>query len=795
MNDHDSSTSKFLVDDYEGISSDFIEMEPLPSREGYCDLFKAKRYGRWYLLKCLKEKEATYPVYQQMFRKEFEISVALQHQSVVQVTGLETVKLPDGRTALCIISEWIDGVTLSEYLKGASGSSVPSVNERRRVAEELAEAVAYIHSQQVVHRDLKPSNIMITNNGNYVKVIDFGLADTSSHAILKQPAGTMRYMAPEQMQTSMADVRNDIYSLGVILQEMNLGGGKYRRVVERCLRPMEQRYQQMDDLLKDLHSRRGQYLMWGVVAAVVVAVVTLLLWQVSSLQRRSVQMEKEAAEQQLQLKILNHEIIGFDDPEVQRLCVAHWDTDGDGQLSYKEAAAVDSLGQVFTGNKKILSFDELENFTGLTAIDANAFRDCESLQSVRLPISVRFIRSNAFRHTAIERFKVPGTVAGLGDHFMEDCPNLETVIFESRLPQNNMTEESVPFVNCPKLTTIFVPDHSIIQLRQGKHMKESGVDLQTAFTLRSEGQSAVAVDPQKKGGVTNGYYTYRLWLEWGLVFPLMTDHVRFADQEVHDICVKRWDRDGDRELSIEEAEAVQTLGSAFTANPKITSFDELSFFTGVKELPNSAFDNCYNMKSVSLPSSLKVIGSYAFSNCACLQSITLPSHLEKLGEHAFQDCDLEEIFIPASVASISPSTFNGNHRLRKVVVSKDNPVYDSRENCNAIIETATNTMVSGSVTAFFPRSVDKMSEEPFSGYSRPSIVIPKQIKAIGQWAFACKIDTIYCESPVPPTFNSNNGTNILFQYTPIIIVPKGSRNAYAKADGWRYYLDGLREKP
>jgi hypothetical protein len=71
MNDHDSSTSKFLVDDYEGISSDFIEMEPLPSREGYCDLFKAKRYGRWYLLKCLKEKEATYPVYQQMFRKEF----------------------------------------------------------------------------------------------------------------------------------------------------------------------------------------------------------------------------------------------------------------------------------------------------------------------------------------------------------------------------------------------------------------------------------------------------------------------------------------------------------------------------------------------------------------------------------------------------------------------------------------------------------------------------------------------------------------------------------------------------
>ena len=800
MNDYDSSTSKYLVDDYEGISSDFIDMEPLPSREGYCDLFKAKRYGRWYLLKCLKEEMVRYPVYQQMFRKEFEIAVALQHQSVAQVYGLETVKLPDGRAALCIISEWIDGVTLADFLAGASGGPKPTVNERRRVAEELAEAVAYIHSQQVVHRDLKPSNVMITLNGNYVKVIDFGLADTSSHAILKQPAGTMRYMAPEQLQTSVADVRNDIYSLGVILQEMDLGGGKYRKVVERCLRPMEQRYQQMDDLLKDLHSRRRQYWMWAGVAAVVMAVVMLLLWQISSLQRRSAQMEKEAAEQQLQLKILNHEIIGFADPEVQRLCVAHWDTDGDGQLSYLEASAVDSLGQVFTGNKKISQFDELEHFTGLTDIDANAFRDCESLQSVRLPISVRFIRSNAFRHTAIERFTVPGTVAGMGDHFLEDCPNLETVIFEARLPQNNMTEESVPFVNCPKLTTVFVPAHCIIQLRQGKCMKDGGIDLKTADSFRLSEHPVIAAAMNKLGSITNNNnalyysYTYRLWLEWESAFPLMTDHIRFADPEVHDICVKRWDRDGDRELSIVEAEAVQTLGSAFTANPKITSFDELRFFTGVRELPNSAFDNCFNMKSISLPSSLRVIGSFAFNNCFALKSVTLPDHLERIEDKAFQSCDLEEIFIPASVISIAASVFNGNNRLSKVVVSEDNPVYDSREHCNAIIETATNTMVIGSTTAFFPRSVDKMSDEPFTGYHRPSIVIPRQVKKIGQWAFACKIDTIYCESPVPPVFNSHNGINVLFQYSPIIIIPKGSRNAYAKADGWCFFSERLREK-
>ena len=157
-------------------------------------------------------------------------------------------------------------------------------------------------------------------------------------------------------------------------------------------------------------------------------------------------------------------------------------------------------------------------------------------------------------------------------------------------------------------------------------------------------------------------------------------------------------------------------------------------------------------------------------------------------------CDLEEIYIPASVTFISPCAFNYNRRLRKVVVSEENPVYDSRENCNAIIETATNTMVTGSVTAFFPRSVDKMSDEPFTGYDRPSLVIPRQIKEIGQWAFCFHVDTVYCESPVPATFNSDNGSNLLFASHPVIYVPKGSRNAYVKADGWRYYAEGIKEK-
>lgn len=117
----------------------------------------------------------------------------------------------------------------------------PGRRERVRVAAQLLKALGYVHSFQVVHRDLKPSNIMITRNGEQVKLIDFGLSDTDSFAIFKQPAGTDRFISPEQRQGQLTDERNDIYSLGIVLQEMRLGLC-YKPVVRKCLRPIGSRY-------------------------------------------------------------------------------------------------------------------------------------------------------------------------------------------------------------------------------------------------------------------------------------------------------------------------------------------------------------------------------------------------------------------------------------------------------------------------------------------------------------------------------------------------------------------------
>lgn len=262
-------SSSFLTDNFEGISPDFTDLTEL-SDEGYCHLLRAKRYGRWYVLKTLKGDNVQLTPYRQMLRKELEVLMQMQHPGVVQAMGMEQVE----GIGPCIVMEYIDGVTLEQMLEGT-----PTLPERQEIARQLCDALAYVHSLGIVHRDLKPENIMVTRNGHRVKLIDFGMADTDQHAVLKQPAGTISYMSPEQASQAVPDIRNDIYSLGLILQQLNLGKA-YQPVIDRCLKPIEQRYASVTELLDDLSRRQQQRRLFGRVgiAAAAIVLIACLFW-------------------------------------------------------------------------------------------------------------------------------------------------------------------------------------------------------------------------------------------------------------------------------------------------------------------------------------------------------------------------------------------------------------------------------------------------------------------------------------------------------------------------------------
>lgn len=275
--DNDNNASGYLNDSFEGIDRVFTDVEIISTSEVNI-VAKAKRYGRWWLLKGLQPEKAQENAYQQRLRKELELMMPLQHPNIVNAVGLEKVE----GLGECIVMDYVDGMTMKNWL-----ATSPTLTNKRRVAKELIDAVGYLHSRGIVHRDLKPENIIITRNGEYVKLIDFGLADTDSYAILKQPAGTTEYMSEEQKVTAVADVRNDIYSLGVIFSEMGIG---YTSIINRCKLPINKRYQNIAELEDAFSSKTIQKRRYIMLLAALVIVIMTGIWSHHALEQH--QMNK-----------------------------------------------------------------------------------------------------------------------------------------------------------------------------------------------------------------------------------------------------------------------------------------------------------------------------------------------------------------------------------------------------------------------------------------------------------------------------------------------------------------------
>ena len=286
--DYDSSASGYLMDSFEGITRKFTDVTIFNTSEVNI-VAKAKRYGRWWLLKGLNKQVANDTAYIQRLRKELELLMQLEHPFVVTTFGLEMVE----DLGNCIVMEYVEGTTLKEWLREKH-----TYKDRKRIAIQLGEAVDYIHTKGIVHRDLKPENIIITKNGNNVKLTDFGLADSCSYAILKQPAGTPQYMSPEQMQTAVADVRNDIYSLGIVYSEMNLGYG-FKHIIHRCLKPIELRYQNVSELRNAIRKQEKitAIFAWSAIVLLVVVAAFIIVTQTLRISELRQQMSHNKQEQ------------------------------------------------------------------------------------------------------------------------------------------------------------------------------------------------------------------------------------------------------------------------------------------------------------------------------------------------------------------------------------------------------------------------------------------------------------------------------------------------------------------
>ena len=183
-------------------------------------------------------------------------------------------------------------------------------------------------------------------------------------------------------------------------------------------------------------------------------------------------------------------------------------------------------------------------------------------------------------------------------------------------------------------------------------------------------------------------------------------------------------------------DSVTSIGDcAFAQCSGLTS---LTIGNSVASIGDNAFEYCSGLTSVTIPNSVTSIGNSAFTDCSALTSLTIGDSVTLIGGWAFYHCSgLTSLTIPSSVTSIGDNAFGYCSGLTSITVSSGNNVYDSRSNSNAIIHTATNTLVSGCQNTTIPNSVTSIGDYAFvecSGLT--SVTIPNSVTSIGYMAFA-----------------------------------------------------------
>lgn len=233
------------------------------------------RDGRRFMLKGLPPRLRGHAEMRARLRKEYEIGMKLDHPGIARVYGFESFAV----TGDVIVMEYVAGRTLGRYVRDcqaeAGRPARKSRHERERIALEIARALAAAHAAGIAHRDLKPDNILVADNGDHPRIIDFGLADGDDFLTGKRSLGTPEYGAPEQQRPSTADSRADVYSFGKILEEL-LPERRYRLIRKSCIAETPADRPLMDSVAAALaRSARGRRTGAAVTATAVAATAVL----------------------------------------------------------------------------------------------------------------------------------------------------------------------------------------------------------------------------------------------------------------------------------------------------------------------------------------------------------------------------------------------------------------------------------------------------------------------------------------------------------------------------------------
>ena len=343
------------------------------------------------------------------------------------------------------------------------------------------------------------------------------------------------------------------------------------------------------------------------------------------------------------------------------------------------STVVTIMDSAFYNNTNIVSVTIPD---GVTHIGNDAFKGCIGLTTVNIPNGVTSISYEAFQGcSSLASITIPDGVTGIAFYAFSDCTSLTSVAIPNGVTYIGYNA----FSGCSGLTSVTIPD----------------------------------------GVTTIGKYAFYGCI--GLNSVTIPDGVTFFGDYAFAYCSGL--------TSVTIGDGVTEIGNYTFAN--CTGLTSVTIGNDVTTIGKNAFRNCSGLTSVTIGDGVTTIGQNAFYGCRNMTIVTIPDGVTSIGDGAFSNCSgLTSVTIPDSVTSIGQGPFSGCSGLTSLVVSSGNNVYDSRDNCNAIIETSSNTLVAGCMNTVIPAAVTAIGNGAFSGCTGlTSVTIPDGVTSIGADAF------------------------------------------------------------